>query len=75
MTKNSMKSKVISLTGKLLQAKRSGNVMKEQTAYQNLYEFCIENNIDFDNAYIGAVEWIKQNKPIASAMNGILVNT
>lgn len=65
-----MKQKVIKMVEKMLYAKRNGNIKLEQKYYDQLYDFCEKNNIDFSNAIQGATKELK--KSISAIMNSIV---
>lgn len=67
----SKQKQAIKLIRNLLTAKRNGNVKREQTEYDKLYDFCGTNDFDFDNVLVGGTKWLKQNS-IGANMNGII---
>jgi uncharacterized protein YigA (DUF484 family) len=48
-----MKDKILSLVKEMKLARRSGNIKKEQSAYEKLEKHCEKNKMDFDDA----MEW------------------
>ena len=55
----------------VLQARRNGNVKREQTAYNKLQEWCDKHGVDAGQAIEQGIDWLKKHS-VAASMNGLV---
>ena len=55
----------------VLQARRNGNIRREQAAYENLETYCEKIGVDMGQAIEQGVGWLKKHS-IAASMNGLV---
>lgn len=68
---NADRTKIITATKALLYARRSGNVKREQAAFDKLRNICSDLNVDMEQA-INQVTAHLRKTSIAASMNGIV---
>jgi hypothetical protein len=65
-----LKASVLKMVSAIDTAKRSGNIKREQSAYEKLLAFTQEHGINFDSALTGARKHLNKKNPIGRAMSG-----
>lgn len=66
---NQKQTKAIKLVERILVARRSNDLKKEQKAHEAFTIFCDENDFDFEVTFDACCRMIKKINPIASSIN------
>lgn len=65
------RNRIITAVKALLYARRSGNIKREQAAYNKLVSICQELNVDMESAIVQVTEHLKKTS-VAAHMNGLV---
>jgi hypothetical protein len=70
MATKTQQNQAVKLVADMLTARRNGNIMREQVAYDKLYAWCQKNGFSFTDAVDFGTRQLKRS--VAASMNGII---